>query len=102
MAETEVMEIDCGDAMGIADVGDMYAKLLAVLADGHQVKLDISKLERVDAAALQMIYALAKEMAAHGATLSWNSPSEAFIRGVKLLGLAQLINIDDNNEQANA
>ncbi|OUR73970.1 hypothetical protein A9Q78_02005 [Methylophaga sp. 41_12_T18] len=85
--------------MGIAEVADLYAKLLASLAEGHPVKLDVSKIERVDAAAIQMLYAFSKEHAAHGTAISWVSPSEAFIRSTRLLGLAERMNLDDNSHE---
>lgn len=88
-----MIDIDCGEALGIADVADLYAKLLATLAEGGPVNLDVSKLERIDAAAIQMIYAFSKELSVHGSTLSWSSPSDAFCRSVTLLGLAEQMNI---------
>ncbi|MBL4638131.1 MAG: STAS domain-containing protein [Proteobacteria bacterium] len=99
MAETKTVEIGCGDALGIAEVADFYATLLTTLAEGGQVELDVSKLERIDAAALQMLYAFSKELVAHGSTLTWLSPSEAFCRSAKLLGLADLMNLTDNSQE---
>ena len=99
MAENQAVAIDCGEALGIADVADVYAALMAALAEGSHVDLDISKLERIDAAALQMLYAFSKEMATHGASLNWAPASEAFDRSAKLLGLAELMNMDDNGQE---
>jgi len=98
MAETEVVEIDCGDALGIADVAGLYATLLEKLADGYQLKLNISELDRVDTAAIQMLYSLAKELAGHGMELYWTSPSDAFKNAITLLGLAERFNIDENSK----
>jgi len=99
MAETKTIEIGCGDALGIAEVADFYATLLTTLAEGGQVELDVSKLERIDAAALQMLYAFSKELVSHGATLTWLSPSEAFCRSAKLLGLEELMKLSDNSRE---
>ncbi len=99
MAETEAIEIGCGDALGIAEVADFYATLLTTLAEGGPVNLDVSKIERIDAAALQMLYAFSKELATHGSSLSWISPSEAFLRSAKLLGLAELMDLNDNIQE---
>ena len=96
MGNSDVAVIECGDALGIADVGDLYAKLLIELAEGHIVHFDVSEIERIDAAALQVLYAYFKEAEKQGHTLLWNSPSEAFIRSVNLLGLAEKMNIEDN------
>jgi len=88
--------IDCGETLGIADVGDLYATLLTELAEGNTVRLDVSEIERIDAAALQMIYAYSKEAIRQGEALSWISPSQAFLRSVNLLGLAERMNIEGN------
>lgn len=93
MSELETVRMDCGDALSIADVGDLYADLLVLLAEGKTVQFDASKLERIDAAALQTLYAYSKVAASSGSPLIWEQPSEAFHRSAKLLGLAQLMNI---------
>jgi len=100
MEDSSLSVIECGEALGIADVGDLYAKLLTELAEGHTIRFDVSKIERIDAAALQMIYAYSKEAVKQGQALSWVSPSEAFMRSVNLLGLAELMNIEDNTVEA--
>jgi len=96
MEDSDVTVIECGDALGIADVGDLYAELLIKLAEGHIVHFDVSQIERIDAAALQVLYAYSKEAEKQGHSLPWNSPSEAFIRSVNLLGLAERMNIEHN------
>jgi anti-anti-sigma regulatory factor len=97
---SELVQIDCGDALGIADVGELYTSLLSAIADGKAIELEISRLERVDAAALQMLYSLAKTLAEHGDVLTWSQPSQAFIEGVNLLGLAAWLNIEHNSDDA--
>ena len=94
MSELEAVKIDCGDMLSIADVGDLYADLLVSLAEGKTVQFNASKLERIDAAALQILYAYSKEAASNGSPLIWEQPSEAFHRSAELLGLAQLMNIN--------
>ncbi|MFW5427161.1 MAG: lipid asymmetry maintenance protein MlaB [Methylophagaceae bacterium] len=84
--------IDCGDALGISGVGDLHTQILMELSEGYEIQFNVSQVERIDAAALQMLYAFSKEQ-----TLEWNEPSEAFIRSAKLLGLAELMNLEDNS-----
>ena len=97
MAEAKV--IDCGDALGISDVGDMYARILMELSEGVEIQFDVSQIERIDAAALQMIYAFSKEAVTNGKPLTWKEPSEAFIRSAKLLGMAELMKLDENTSE---
>ena len=94
MAEQTVIE--CGEALGIADVGDLYAKLLMEVAEGRQVLFDISQIERIDAAALQLMYAYCKEAEKQGSEMRWEKPSAAFVNGARLLGLLSAMKIEDN------
>ncbi|MFW5427251.1 MAG: lipid asymmetry maintenance protein MlaB [Methylophagaceae bacterium] len=90
MAKAKVIE--CGDALGISGVGDLHTQILMELSEGYKIQFDVSQIERIDAAALQLIYAYSKEQ-----TLEWNEPSEAFIRSAKLLGLAELMNLEGDS-----
>lgn len=96
MSDNEATVIDCGDALGIAQVGDMYAHLLSELAEGHDVQFNVSNVERIDTAAIQMIYAFSKEAGKLGHALKWEGASEAFVRSARILGLATLMNMEDN------
>lgn len=97
MAETRIIE--CGDALGISGVGDLYAEILMEMSEGYEISFDVSKIERIDAAALQMLYAYSKEAAKNGHALEWQDPSEAFIRSAELLGLTELMNLSSSAEQ---
>jgi ABC-type transporter Mla MlaB component len=96
MSDNDTRVIDCGDALGIAQLADMYTKLLSGLAEGHDIQFNVSNIERIDAASLQMICAFSKEVKKAGHILSWQGASEAFVRSVNILGLATLINMEDN------
>ena len=93
MAKEKV--IDCGDALGISGVGDLHTEIIMELSEGNKIQFDVSQIERIDAAALQLIYAFYKEALANDQPLVWNAPSEVFVRSAKLLGLAELMNIDN-------
>jgi ABC-type transporter Mla MlaB component len=89
--------IDCGEMLTIADVGDLYARLLALVADGKSISFDCSKVERIDAAALQMILAVTKEAISQSNTVEFIEPSQTFLSNVAVLGLASKLNIAENN-----
>lgn len=84
---------DCGTALGIAEVGQLYAQLLNALAENTSVIVDCSQIERIDAAALQLLYAYSQESAIHGDQVDWQNASEAFINNVRLLGLSEALGI---------
>ncbi|TBW55436.1 STAS domain-containing protein [Marinobacter halodurans] len=82
-----VAEIDCGQVFGIAEVADVYARLYAAIEENLDIKLDISRLERIDTAALQLLYGLERDAAAHGVRLCWSDPSAAFLESAGILGM---------------
>ena len=96
MSEQQRLEIDCGESLTIADVGKLYAELLLPLVEGKQVSLDVSKIERIDTAAIQLLYAFCKEVRIQGYSVKWNQPSQTFCECVRLSGLAEQINIEDD------
>jgi len=96
MSDKEITVIDCGDVLGIANVADMYTHVLSSLAEGHAIQFNVSKIERIDTAAIQMLYAFSKEAGKQGHLLLWEGASEAFVRSAKILGLATLMNMTDN------
>ncbi len=96
MSDKEITVIDCGEFLGIANVGDIYTRVLSQLAEGQLIQFNVSKVERIDTAAMQMIYAFSKEAAKHGHDLDWEDASETFVRSAKILGLATLMKMTDN------
>lgn len=86
--------IDCGSALGIAELDQLYTRLLQALAENTQVEFDCSQIERIDAAALQMLFAFSQESAVHGQTIDWTGASDAFINNTRLLGLSEAMGLD--------
>lgn len=86
--------IDCGDALGIAELDQLYTRLLKSLADNTPVSFDCSQIERIDAAALQMLFAFSQESAVHGHPIDWTGASETFIKNTRLLGLSEAMGLN--------
>jgi phospholipid transport system transporter-binding protein len=96
MSDNEITVIDCGEALEIVNVGDMYERVLTRLAEGHTIQFNVAKIERIDTAAMQLIYAFSKQAGKHGHVLLWEGASEAFVRSANILGLAALMNVTVN------
>lgn len=96
MSDKNITVIDCGEVFGIAHVTEMYMRVLSLLAEGQFIQFDVSKIERIDTAAIQMIYAFSKEAERYGHSLNWEGASEAFVRSAKFLGLATRMNLTTN------
>jgi anti-anti-sigma regulatory factor len=86
--------IDCGEYIGIAEVSEMHADILTRLAEGQSIRFDVSKVDRIDCAALQLLYCCSKEMSDNDQQLSWHSPSAAFINSANVLGMLPGMNIE--------
>lgn len=100
MTESSTVSIDCGETLTIAESGQLYATLLAELAEGHAVAPDVSRIQRIDAAGAQVLLAFCREVALQGQSVDWGTPSDAFCKSVALLGLETELGLDthsDNN-----
>jgi ABC-type transporter Mla MlaB component len=82
-----ITDITLGDSLTIAQVGDLYAQLLASLAEEQAVNIDISNIERVDTAALQLLYGYQRDGHAQGLVIIWSNPSKVFCDAVDILGI---------------
>ena len=80
--------IECGDALEVANVNALHSQLLAVLSEQKHVAFNCSQIERVDTAALQMLYAFSKASSDYGCVINWDEASDVFIHNARLLGLA--------------
>jgi anti-anti-sigma regulatory factor len=90
--------IKCGETLGVADVSTLYPQLLTLLLEEKQVVFDCSQIERIDTAALQMLYAFSKASALYGYDINWEQASDGFINSAHLLGLAKPMGIVDKRE----
>tara|TARA_R110002050_G_scaffold268113_1_gene409976 strand:- start:25795 stop:26091 length:297 start_codon:yes stop_codon:yes gene_type:complete len=94
MSDEGITVIDCGDTFDMANVADMYMRMLSHLAEDDLIQFNVSKVERIDTAAMQMIYAFSKEATQQGHILRWEGASDVFVRTAELLGVATLMNTE--------
>jgi anti-anti-sigma regulatory factor len=82
-----ICEIQCGEQLNISHCGDLYAQLLTAMAEGQAVSIDISQVERVDTAALQLLYGFQRDAKAQGVVTIWSQASKVFCDAVDILGM---------------
>ncbi len=82
-----INEIQCGEQLTIAHCADIYAQLLAAMAEGQAVNIDVSQLQRIDTAALQLFYSFQRDARAQGVVTIWSEPSKVFCDAVDILGM---------------
>lgn len=87
MSLDSISEIDCGEQLTIACCAEIYAQLLAAMAEGQAVSIDVSRVTKADTAALQLLYAFQRDARAQGLVTIWSNPSKVFCDAVDILGM---------------
>lgn len=82
-----ISDIQCGEQLTIAQCAEIYAQLLAAMAEGQAVNIDVSQLQRIDSAALQLFYSFQRDARAQGLVTIWSEPSKVFCDAVDILGM---------------
>jgi ABC-type transporter Mla MlaB component len=76
-----------------SDVVRLKESLAALLDEPAAVTLDITALQRIDTAGLQVITAFVRERAGHGRAVEWQGTAPALTTAVRLLGLTCLLGV---------
>lgn len=82
----------------VADAGALKSSLAKFLEDSDVVTLDISAVQRIDTAGLQVITAFVRERESQGRQVEWRGSAPALTNAAQLLGLTALLKLPD--EQA--
>ncbi|WP_273152404.1 STAS domain-containing protein [Methylophaga thiooxydans] len=80
-----INDIEFGESLSIAQVGELYVQLLTSIADEKAINLDLSQIERVDTAAIQLLYSFQRDAVAQGLVIIWSNPSKVFCDAVDIL-----------------
>jgi ABC-type transporter Mla MlaB component len=77
----------------VRDASSLKDSLAALLDEPHPITLDITALQRIDTAGLQVIMAFVRERAGHGRSVEWNGTAPALTSAAQLLGLTSLLRL---------
>jgi|SRR5882757_4683449 len=77
----------------VADASSLKAGLAKLLDDTDIVTLDISAVQRIDTAGLQVIATFVREREARGRLVQWQGAAPALATAAQLLGLGSLLNL---------
>lgn len=80
-------------ALGIKDARVLHEKLNSVLAAATAVVLDGSRVERLDAAAMQVLAGFTRAAREHGLALTWQSPSPVLLQAARVLGFESILEL---------
>jgi ABC-type transporter Mla MlaB component len=81
-----------GECM-ISEASSLKQKLAALLDEPLPVTLDITTLQRIDTAGLQVITAFVRDRAGHGRLVEWQGAAPALTSAAQLLGLTSALRL---------
>jgi ABC-type transporter Mla MlaB component len=77
----------------VSDAGFLKERLTALLDEPQAVTLDVTALQRIDTAGLQVITAFVRERAGHGRPVEWHGTAPVLATAARLLGLTSLLKL---------
>jgi phospholipid transport system transporter-binding protein len=77
----------------VADSSSLKSGLAKLLDESDVVTLDISAVQRIDTAGLQVIAAFVRERESHGRQVQWQGSAPALSTAARLLGLSALLKL---------
>lgn len=77
----------------VAEVAGLKSRLGRLLGEPRAVSLDITRLKRIDTAAMQVIAAFIRERERQGLAVQWRGTSATLRSAADLLGLAPLLRL---------
>ena len=77
----------------VADAGSLKERLAGLLDEPQAVTLDVTALQRIDTAGLQVITAFVRERAGRGHQVEWQGTAPVLATAAQLLGLGSLLKL---------
>lgn len=93
----EEINIRCGEILDISRVAEFHQVLKDAIGKGSEIVLDAAEIERIDAAALQLLTVFLRDATARKVQAKLHIPSDALIKAASLLGLNQELGLPGNN-----
>jgi anti-anti-sigma regulatory factor len=91
-AELLVLALD--NSIDVSRVDELRKDLAQILSErGSAAILDAAQVERVDAAAMQLLACFWREARAQKRDVQWRQPSAALLRSARLLGLTDAVGL---------
>jgi len=78
----------------IQNVAHLYERLLSLLESQDIIEIDASEVMTIDTSTLQLLVVLKQETIKLQKEMLIDFPSDKFIEAAKLLGLAEMLNVD--------
>lgn len=82
----------CAEIMNLSIVGEVRSSLQSMLGSGDVV-IDVSAVESIDAATIQMFYSVVQFSQDSKFKVTWLKPSDPFLDAVELLGMSEHLKV---------
>ena len=83
-------------SMVINKAGDFYESLKKLDTSGQAIEIDASKVEIIDSAILQLLFAFALSLKEKNIKLSWKEPTENLLNKASILGLTEKLELSSS------
>lgn len=83
------------EELTIAQSGDYFRLFAARMESGGDIEIDASAVTRIDAAFIQLLFAVQRTLADAGCSLQWAAVSPAVHQSVELLGMRTHLALPD-------
>lgn len=80
--------------LNIQNVSDLYEKLLVLLENQEKIEIDASGVASIDTTTLQVLTVLKRTAIKSHKEVIFDFPSDKFIESAELLGLAEILEVD--------
>src|SRR5690606_19082651 len=77
----------------VKDAAALKTSLCAIARESTEVTLDVSAVERVDTATMQLLCAFVRDRSGRNQSVAWRGESQALQDAVRLLGVGELIGL---------
>lgn len=92
----KTLQIICPEYLGIGNVQACQKSILNQLSKpSSRIEIDASNIQRSDTCGIQLLYSLIVWARKNQTPLTWQKPSEVFIRSVNLLGLSDAMQLNN-------
>lgn len=81
--------------LDIASAGKLHSKLMRSVDRGVDINLYAAKINTIDTAALQLLFASVKQVQDNGNVVKWHEPSEALLKSAALTGLSSYLGLSE-------
>jgi anti-anti-sigma regulatory factor len=86
----------CGRLLDISAARELHNSLRQAFESELPIEIDVSVVERIDAAILQLLHAFVRDAILAGKTLIWHQPTKTFIAKARLLQLQDSLALSPN------